>query len=58
MSAWDTWGYWGVISGLVAILATFFVGLEIMLPASPTERRNEESGAQGQQALTGIKRAA
>lgn len=58
MSVWDTWGYWGVIIGLVASLATFFVGLEVMLAASKTEGRNEESGAQREPSPTSGKRAA
>ncbi len=58
MDAWDAWGYWGVIIGLVVLLATFFVGLEIMLPASKTEGRNEESGAEREPSPTSGKRAA
>lgn len=58
MSAWDTWGFWGVIIGLVALLATLFASLEIMLPASKTEGQNEESGAQREPSPSSGKRAA
>jgi hypothetical protein len=58
MAAWDTWGYWGVVIGLVASLATFFVGLQVMLAASKTAGGNEESGAQREPSPTTGKRAA
>jgi hypothetical protein len=47
-----------VIIGLVALLATFFASLQIMLPASKTAGGNEESGAQREPSPTTGKRAA
>jgi|GEM_PF-6020536 hypothetical protein len=58
MTPYETWGYWGVIIGVVTSLATFFTGLEVMLSASKAVGGHAESGAQPEPSPTSGKRAA
>lgn len=58
-----SWGYWGIVGGLVALVATLFVCLELVYPKakeSPTAPRGriDEPGEAVTQALAGHRRAA
>jgi hypothetical protein len=52
------WGYIGIIIGLVALLAVFFVVMEILYRAPKTAGQNEASAEQRKPAPPRRKRAA
>lgn len=58
MSIWGMWGYIGIIIGLVALLAVFFVVMEILYRAPKTAGQNEASAEQRKPAPPRGKRAA
>jgi hypothetical protein len=58
-----SWGYWGIVAGLVAMLALFFVCMELMYPsAKKTSRASNKTadkpGESAQQATTSGRHAA
>jgi hypothetical protein len=55
-----TWGYWGIVGGLVALLAVFFVCMEILYPRArrPMEGMTESPADKGKEAASGTKHAA
>jgi hypothetical protein len=38
-----SWGYWGIVAGLAALVGTFFVCIELLYPDAK-ESRNASSG--------------
>lgn len=58
-----SWGYWGIVGGLVALVAIFFVCIELLYsnakgsPKAPSGRIDESSEAVTQ-ASAGHRRAA
>ncbi len=58
MSIWGMWGYIGIIIGLVALLAVFFVVMGILFPARKSEGEKEASSSRREPAPTRGKRAA
>jgi hypothetical protein len=39
-----TWGYWGIVSGLLALLALFFIAMEIA--CGTASRASSQSGGE------------
>lgn len=58
MSIWGMWGYIGIIIGLVALLAVFFVVMEILFPTRKSEGQKEASRSRREPAPPRGKRAA
>ena len=58
-----SWGYWGIVAGLAAMVATFFICIELLYsntkgsPPAPSGRIDEPREAVTQ-ATTGHRRAA
>lgn len=53
-----SWGYWGIVAGLLSLLALFFVCIEIVYRGSGTAAGPSVSGADPQDATGARKHAA
>lgn len=58
MSTWGALGYWGIVTGLLALLAVFFACMEIMSRIPKVQGKQEVPGERSRQASSGTKRAA
>lgn len=58
-----SWGYWGIVGGLLAMVGTLFVCIDILYPrgkgtSQTTADRVDNSSSAGTQAATDYRRAA
>jgi len=55
-----SWGYWGIVSGLVVLLVVFFVSMEILYSRArgPVGGTTGSPAGTGEQGAPGEKRAA
>jgi hypothetical protein len=58
MLTWGALGYWGIVTGLLALLAVFFACMEIMSRIPKTEGKQEFPGEGSGRASSGTRRAA
>lgn len=60
MSTWGAWGYWGIVAGLLVLLAVFFACMEILYSNAKRPLTGDTGSQAGEEerAQTGSKHAA